>query len=244
MTVCDFAVKILLLWRYYMKKLDPVHIDFLKELQKAGYKSAVIAGGAVRDCYFDRDPADIDVYIPDRRILKYSNIPSDLCFVTNEEPTQAMLDLCNAHTMVKYTTYNYCKSPLIECVWNVYVNKPTTPIPAPAFTGDFQLVESMPDHSADYQIVVTNIPVLEYINDYFDAGICICWHDGIKATYSPQFMHDANNKKITVCGKLTGPELERALKKHVAKLKSKFPNHTVDVDLTNFYNFLKERNLF
>lgn len=231
-----------------MKKLDPKHISYLKELQMAGYKQAVIAGGAVRDCYFDREPADIDIYIPDRSIIKNANIPDDLCFATNDTPTNAMLDLLNAETMVKFTTYSYCSSPHIECVWNVWVRpddyKKTEKDPAADPWSDPQIVRSRNSDPADYQIIVTNMAPLEYITNYFDAGICICWHDGIKSTYTPQFLHDVNNKKITVCGKLTGPELERTLLKHVKKLKDKFPDHTVDVDLTNFYIYLKERNLF
>lgn len=215
-----------------MKPLLSDDIWVLRQFQQAGYSSAIIGGGAVRDAYLERDPHDIDIFIwdnekspetihQDYRRLDEVNIARMLNMDPNK-PKAKIEDewdqLFGTHTNVNWgdedevTRMTHARyqgrGNHINCVWEVY-------------KADFETV---------YQIIVLNKDPKEYVERYFDIGLCMCYCDGRKMRFTDRFLTDAKNKTLTICGELSKGEYEYTMKHHIQKMKSRFKDYTV-VDL-------------
>jgi len=203
----------------------------LKRLQSVGYKSAIIAGGAVRDAYFDEAPRDIDIFVwqsyssdelihPDFKNLNEENI-AKLFEMDTKAPTHAIGDPFDLSNLFLEATdldedqveqmgmiYEESRHEHIRAVYNVW-------------KASFE---------TEYQLILLNKPPVEYVTRYFDIGLCMAYCDGVRMRFTNEFLRDANNKTLTICGELSEREYHMTLQKHVEKLKHRFPGFTV-VDL-------------
>lgn len=183
-----------------MRPLSSHSITTLKQFQRVGYKSALIAGGAVRDAYFNRPPHDIDIYIWNSTA---SNETIDLEFQVMNK--QALSQLFGSDISVVVRD-NYSKREThISTVNDVYESS----------------------QGIMYQVIVLNINPIEYVMQHFDIGLCMCYCDGIKMRYGDAFLHDALNKQLTVRGNLTEQEYLYSINHHLKKLKKYFPDFSV-----------------
>lgn len=199
----------------------------LKRLHDVGYKSAVIAGGAVRDAFFNRYPNDIDIFV---------QAPH-----TSGENVLSEFEVLDEHSLTKLFQLTTDPAPYISSDLNNIFDL--------SIFGDQDSVEKMgavydgreghihgvysvykADFETEYQIVVLNKPTVEYVTRYFDVGLCMCYCDGQRMRYTHEFLTDATNKTLTICGELTANEYYYTLDHHVEKLKRRFPDFTV-VDL-------------
>ena len=216
-----------------MKPLLSDDIWVLRQFQQAGYTSAVIGGGAVRDAYLERDIHDVDIFIWDSKTSKETvTKPFDhldetnIARLLNMDPNKPKSPVGDEWdqlfggglnsigwgdedevTRITHASYEG-RGNHINCVWEVY-------------KAAFETV---------YQIVVLNKDPKEYAERYFDIGLCMCYCDGRKMRFTDRFLSDAKNKTLTICGELTEAEYNYTMNNHVQKLKSRFKDYTV-VDL-------------
>jgi len=224
-----------------MKSLLADDIWVLRQFQQAGYSSAVIGGGAVRDAYLNRDAHDIDIFIWDSResnepinhsfqVLNEASIAKLLNMAPNKdvEPIEDEWDKLFGHPTVGVGGLNWGDEDSVErvtdvsyegrgnhihCVWDVY-------------KADFETV---------YQLIVLNKDPKEYVERYFDIGLCMCYCDGRKMRFTDKFLTDAKNKTLTICGELTEAEYNYTMNHHIKKLKSRFRDYTVVDQLKGTY---------
>lgn len=187
-------------------------IAFLRHLQQH-FPDAVIAGGAIRDTYFDILPRDYDIYIQDPGFKSGRREPK------------------------RYT----CKHLAKICDLHLYDNRPHGYYPTDdaittAFRNDYQYggcnfvtqIYDVVKNLVPYQLIFVEYPPIEYLNKYFDFGICKAYCDGHRLRYTKDFMYDAKNKKLTLVGEVTSQfQYDWLMEHHLPKLKSKFPSHTV-----------------
>jgi len=183
-------------------------------LQRAGFSSALIAGGAVRDLYFDLMPRDIDIFIWDPAVSTESGT-IDVRHPMNGN--RALWDILQLHggdnqydvvmDSVEWAFNNEYSSPQqVAGVWNVMKNF----IP--------------------YQIILTLQPPIEFVNNRFDIGLCKAYCDGVKFRYTPDFMRDVQHKQFTIVGRdMTQSEFDYTQYVHIPRIASKFPGYRVKV---------------
>lgn len=182
-------------------------------IQAAGFSSALIAGGAVRDLYFDILPTDIDIFVWDPR---YS-----------DEPAKTVYD---AHPDKEHDFW-----------WNTLklTHKPHSHVPDEVYRvyddeygvggfGKITAVINVMKNFIPLQIIFTELKPIEHVNQYFDIGLCKAYCDGTKLRYTPDFMQDKKNKTFTIVGKdMTQEEFDYILSHHVPKLQHKYPGYKV-----------------
>jgi len=218
------------------QKLNPEYIRVLKRIQQFGYKDAVIAGGACRDAYFGNSPTDIDIFVaiedPNTQDLKY-----DLTLTRLQNSHDVMDDLSGGNSNIfdsfrlagtDTTTETVYDANLnwIQHVWNYTHHENITRVETIKL--GTSLANTTPQYvTHKYQIIVVDgINIKDYVEHYFDIGICQCWNDGTRTKYTNNFMKDVLNKTLTVCGKMSNKELEYVLAVHLPKIKEKFPGFT------------------
>jgi len=201
-----------------------------------GYQSAIIAGGAVRDAYLDRYPNDVDIFVwnawdsSENVAEAFKTIRRDTLIrlfdlkVDEDEPIEDD-DPFNTQ---------FFDALLSNRPHGDYVEQ----ISDPSYTGKEGHILSVwqlwiDDFESKYQIIVVNKNPIEYVCRHFDIGLCMCYCDGVKMRYTDEFLTDATNKTLTICGELTESEYHYTLDHHIEKLKIYFPNYTVVDKLKN-----------
>lgn len=202
-------------------KIDPNHIQFLRNLHKTGYTDAVIAGGAIRDPFFGNKPRDVDIFV-NREVCTNPYLSSKrhlhASILKELSPNIAECDLM--------TRGHYYDNEIWE-VWDILVRGAELKVP-PTNIANFRYRKVLKKHEWNkFQLITIDRPAIEYVEEYFDVGLCQCWHDGIKAHYTDNFMRDYFNKTLTVCGKIEPKNLERIWSHHIPKLRAKFPGYQV-----------------
>lgn len=177
----------------------------LRYIQCQGFKSAIVAGGAVRDIYLEKPPNDIDVFIWNP---KHSGQEVFENYIRINKTSLWSLFRCN-HRLgddIRQLGNPDYSSKFIESVWDI--QKGYLP----------------------YQVIVLKLDPVKYVEHNFDIGLCKAYFDGQKFRYTPDFMKDAMNKTLTICGHdFNQDEFDFVMKKHIPKLKKKFPGFTVQV---------------
>lgn len=190
----------------------------LRLIQSVGFKSAVIAGGVVRDLYFGVQPTDIDIFIwdplhsdgaePDlgdfRRIC-HPDKGAELVWrmMKLKHPQHPYHMFSHDEAKRSYSGYNCSR---ITTIWNVTKN------------------------FLPYQLIFIKNNPLDHIDESFDFGICKCYCDGTKFRFTPDFMHDARKQRITLVAKdITDGEYRWAMEKHLPKVQAKYPGFTFKV---------------
>ena len=149
-------------------------IQVLTLLHQAGFESAVIAGGYIRDLYYEKDYKHIDIFVwdPDHSTER---VPTQ-----NNTKINRLLNWIGVLNLTDYDT--------IEEVFGTYQ----------ATAGKITRVFDIKKHHLPFQIILTRKPPVEFIKHHFNFGLCKCYCDGTKITYLPDFITDATNKTLTV----------------------------------------------
>jgi hypothetical protein len=191
-------------------------IRVLSLLHQAGHTTAIIAGGAIRDRFHGVEVSDIDVYIqytpntlsPFPR-QKYSG-PEWLTYWTSVLKLQttgyrALADAVDYY----YSTYadeEDSNANRVVAVWNVWKNY------------------------IKYQIILTSLSPIDYVERHFDFGICKAYCDGTKVRLTRDFITDSQKKSITLVGKnLSRTQCIYAVEDHLPRIQAKYPNHQFKV---------------
>lgn len=183
-------------------------VQTLKAFQNAGFKSAIIAGGAIRDLYFGQWIRDVDIFVhnPNMSNEKVGTLGDDFKTLV----WQAM-DCRN-------DTSNNPAPDNVQQRFHAYGDDDHK------ITHVFDVVKNW----IPYQIVFTKIPPADHLNKYFDFGLCRCYCDGVKMRYTPAFMNDMHNKTLTLMADdMTEKEVIRSMMEHLPRLLWRFPNHSV-----------------
>lgn len=195
-------------------------ILFLKRLHKHGIKSAIIAGGAVRDPYHKKPVNDVDVYFLDLSHMEAPPIP----MFTNDGQTIdpfSMLfwwKVCGLKTSVYGdatdrvdavgpTGKHRYDNPYITNIWQVRKNKRI------------------------YQLIALKIQPTEFVNDHFDVGLSKAYFDGKKTRYTPDFLKDSRNKTITITTNVKAHSdywIMYTLSHYIPKIKQKYPDFKIE----------------
>lgn len=187
---------------------QPIH--FLKQVRKYLFRDAIIAGGAIRDRYFNIEPRDYDIFIgiPYHNTLQRDYAVKYLADTLVSCGITQLSSITNQRTLFKHNqtnSYYHCN--------NVY-----------------EIVEMDVDHLKYQFIFVDHSSPIDYVNTEFDVGLCKAYCDGSKLHYTKDFLQDATNKKITIVGGITNEaQLNRTMTHHIPKLQQKFPTFTVEV---------------
>lgn len=185
------------------------HANYILDLLKQHNINAVVAGGYIRDKVLGKRWNDIDVYI----------LSQD---VTNNNHT-------NPFSFLKDTLKSKDTTAIVEVGANqTYYHRSTGPL-----TVYETKMEPRRDNIVTYQFMfVDNYDSLHnYIMDWFDFGLCMCYYDGEKISLSNQFLHDAKNNKLTIAGrKITRRDISYIKNRHAKKLKKKYKNFTVELN--------------
>lgn len=203
------------------KVLNQSHeaIQILKLFQIAGFKSAIIAGGAIRDIYHSTEISDYDIFLQHPGAV----ISEDLLIQTlgqfykqtNDELYSATDDGSNGYMP---SSKSKKKSRIVE-VWNL---------------NRYNLTASYYDSYNCYQFIFLAHDPVEYVKKHFDIGLCKAYCDGVKIHLSEDFMEDSNNQTLTICAKeMSRSEFDYVLDHHLPKLTDKFPGWKVVVAQQN-----------
>lgn len=175
----------------------------LEQLQQIGFKSAIIAGGAIRDAYFKRKPKDVDIYLWHTKS-------------STEDPQIKTLE-----DMATYLGTSALKDLSTQSAENSMAGRSTNLIHS---------VYAAERNGRRYEFIFVKCPPKTYVREYFDVGICKCWYDGNRVHYTHDFMYDATNRTLSIVGRMNAQELYNTLNNHLRRLQEKFPHHDVRID--------------
>ncbi len=170
---------------------------------------AIIAGGAIRDLYHNKPIKDIDIYVPQ----------DDGVAVHSVSFWRQVFDLNTMH--------------------GDYIDHSGTDGESYNGKNHIGVVWEIQKRGVLYNIIIVDVLPVEYVNDFFDIGLCKAYCDGKKIRLTADFMCDSQNKLLTVVSKhLPQEEFDGMMDNHVARLKTKYPSHTLVVPLKykDFYN--------
>ena len=213
---------------------EPVKI--LRKLQAFGYKSAIIAGGAIRDDFTKQDITDYDIFLWDPRLSEEFKHPLSLNKMDFASPsfemdrTTEFVDILQTLDLQQIFNNDGCYGPL-TCVDG-------DPIDTPGIGAKLTSIWEAEFDYNSYQLIYTQINPVEHVNHYFDIGLCKAYCDGTKLRYTPDFMRDLKNRTFTIVGEdMTYPQFAYALDYHVNKLWEKYPSFKIEFAPHNSHHF-------
>jgi hypothetical protein len=184
-------------------------IKILRKLQAYGYKSGIIAGGAVRDDYLNEEISDYDFFLfcPDSS-TEFSSIPNEDTMFRKIFGTSDMEKI-----------HNGGYGNLIQGIYELRT--------------DYQI----------YQVIYTPIDPVQYVNKYFDVGLCKAYCDGKKIRYTPDFLRDVKEKTLSIVAQeMTQDQFNYTMDVHVDKLKWKYPNYDICIPHYNIPLYVNWQN--
>jgi hypothetical protein len=205
-----------------LHKYDEI-VKPLQWLQAAGFKTAIIAGGCLRDLYHQRYPRDVDIFLWDPELSNETTPFAELVANKKENPghvwrtghaaDRIWIDLMRLEDFdvieQKFDDYHEQKGK-ITAVWDIWKS------------------------DINFQLIFTKTPPLEHLNNNFNIGLCKVYCDGTKVRFTGDFMKDASNKTLTICAKnMTEQEYEFTINQHIPRLKKKYNYkvvHTSDTE--------------
>lgn len=207
---------------------EPVKI--LRRLQQFGYKSAIIAGGAIRDDFTGKEISDYDIFLWDpRRSIEFKNLQN----ATRNGPR---IDLGSDNFEMERT------SEFVDLLQSLDVNQIFADHGYGIVTGDgdelntqgigakLTAIWEAEYNYNKYQLIYTQVNPIEHLEKFFDIGLCKAYCDGTKIRYTPDFMKDLKNHKFTIVAQdMTTDQFTYAVEHHAAKLEKKYPGFNVDV---------------
>ena len=198
-----------------MSAIDTRHVAVLKVLKEKGYE-AIIAGGMLRDVYFDQPYRDIDIFIWDPRTQYKNNGGTEL----------PLLDM---HAYEKLFSIIGLSGQILRNWVPGQGGDEGSMEGRDILTSGLTHVCDMMINGFHYQFITLHTNPVEYVMKYFDTGICKVYCDGEKIRYTNDFLKDAENKTITICGRMTEDEFIATMERHIPKLISYYPSFTVMV---------------
>ena len=210
--------------------ITPHHdmIRALRLVQAGGYRSALLAGGAIRDMYFHRPIKDIDIFLWDPEtknnpewVIKRRS-PIDETYISSLLKLDETKSWYRRDFVMKsglgedeeYTTTQY-----VTQVWSVVKNE------------------------LPYQLIFLNINPLEYIEKHFDLAISKAYCDGYKIRYTKDFSIDAQRQTLTICSHgLTQRHFDYVCESYLPRIKAKYPTFVAKVAPHNA-QFVDDKNL-
>lgn len=207
-----------------MRALQPTistitpHHDMVRSLrliQRRGYISALIAGGAIRDMYFQHPIKDIDIFLwdPDTKGNNECH-PADAGSINEKYITKLMdLDVVQSWYRRDFAMRSglgedeeYMVTKHVTQVWSVVKNE------------------------LPYQLIFLNIKPLEFVEKHFDLALCKAYCDGYKIRYTKDFSIDAQRQTLTICSHgLTQRHFDYILETYLPRIKEKYPNFVAKV---------------
>jgi len=195
-------------------------IILLSKYQKAGFKTAVLGGGAVRDMYANKPVSDYDIFLQAPYAgTEFKNDPNlDLEFLAKiaginpkSAPQSIYYQPENHIQQVTITKKglkggDYTINPHIDTVWDLTIKW------------------------TKFQLIFCQEPPVDFINKFFDLGICKTYCDGKKIHFSEDFMTDMTQQTITICGQdMTKAMFNYVLSHHLPRIKKKYAGFRVVV---------------
>ena len=165
------------------------------------FPSAIIAGGYHRDLYNEVDFHDVDIYLKgDMGDLSPDLLADFFNLNLNDFRSNDRVDTLS-ETDAEYDIEN---SEHIVAVYAMVMN------------------------DIDYNFIMVDCDPIQYVKERFDFGICKVYCDGIKITYTEEFMADVANKTLTFADTpFSKAGFTHAMHIHFAKLRKKYPNHSL-----------------
>lgn len=186
-------------------------IQTLLDLRKT-VPNAIIAGGAIRDLYHDKEMSDVDIYIQHASTEIYTTK-----FWIQQFGLRIDDDSSDCVEQLEGEE-GYELDEHIEVVWAMYKN------------------------DILYNVIAVDMEPTKYVNDCFDVGLCKTWCDGTKIRLTHDFLHDSKHKTLTVVLKgMEQEEFDYMMKRHVAKLLNKYPDYRLVIP-PEYADFYKEYN--
>lgn len=184
------------------------------------FPQTIIAGGYYRDIYHNIPFSDVDIFIGTEQftipladgspLYKYS----DFYTVEFWASIFNIDDTTNTHSF-------YCCDYIDDVTSNseYYEDENIDAV--------FELLHNQIKYNL---ILLPDIEPIKFITDQFDFGICKIYGDGTKVTLTNEFMHDSRYKTLTLTdNKLSFETFCRSMRKHLKKLRKKFPGYTVSI---------------
>ncbi len=196
---------------------DPA-VRVLRTIHKT-YPKAIIAGGAPRDLFLEQPIKDFDIFVP---VVAGSAAQSvtfwrdlfNLEYVEQNEWTDIQLMAFMGHR-------------------NIIMKATQTSVPRAGGYEHKRHLKQVFDlliHDVVFQIIVVHIDPKQYVEDWFDFGLCKAWCDGKQFHFSGPFMEDVQNRTLTVVQKdMSTKEMEFCLTVRKPNLLTKFPGYRFQV---------------
>jgi hypothetical protein len=202
----------------------------VRSLQSLGFSSTIVAGGAPRDLYHNKQIKDIDFFLMDPLVsterIDWNSLPNreqslkmsppmfipytlglDIknC-VVGTDSAQGFNWILSKVDFERNSSYSYGKEfTWITQIWNL------------------NIIYHVP-----LQFIFTNKNPTLMVEENFDIGMCVCYFDGQKIRYSDEFITDATQRQLTVRGQLTTGQIHKALNDHIPRLQRKYPGYTIE----------------
>jgi hypothetical protein len=208
-------------------RITPDDIWVLRRLHNVGYKSAIIAGGAVRDHYLKTRINDIDIYVQ-------TNGSSNELIMTPfhdlkaKSTLKALFDL-NLRPDLRPVP-RHKRFDATSQAYPVLASNPLKGEASGAGVDGVKAIMNVMKNGIKYQIISVNEPTIDFVMDRFHLNFSRCYCDGIKMRYTNEFLTDFRHKTLTITGKLTEAEYNYGMHVYLPKIQRRFPNFTV-VDL-------------
>jgi len=180
-----------------LKKLDHGFL-ILKQIKKY-VPDVILAGGAIRDAYHNKEIKDYDFFIS-----------SEGCEedIYDEEFWVELLDL-NLDGILCDSIFNASDSDDASCTHRNHID----------------LVWEIEKHDGTvYNIIILDMNPEKFVNQYFDIGLCKAYSNGKKLRLTSDFTYDSRYHELTIVQQdMTQEEFYRMMDNHVHRLKLKYP---------------------
>lgn len=213
-------------------KITKEQVAVLKCLNGAGYTSAIIAGGAVRDSYFKKPINDIDIFIydvdhdPDQLAIQSSRKAGTILEKLDARIISRIFDIKSGSPR-HYSSTNVISTgeDFVAMCYTQFQS-----LSSGSYGPDNRFITSiinMVKNHQLYQFISVNIDPIEYVTKQFDVNLCKAYCDGTRMRYTQDFLEDARNKTLTINPKLTEEEHYHTMQIHLPRLQTKFPDFRV-----------------
>lgn len=189
----------------------------LAYLQKAGFESAIIAGGCFRDIYHGWYPRDIDIFVWDPTFSNETTPLKEFSNKRKENPGNVWRTGTDIDT-VWIDLFRLEDFDRIEQKFGEYDEQ----------NGKITAVWDIWKSAINFQVIMTKVPPIEHMERNFNIGLCKVYCDGVKVRFTGDFMRDATNKTLTIVGEnLSQQEYDHTVDIHIPRLRTKYPHHTI-----------------
>lgn len=202
--------------------------------------SMIIAGGAIRDLYFDRKHTrDLDMYF-DSTMIDPHEFARNLKRINVDEV--ARLAGFSGASIIRAS-----EAPAAYPVGGMWENLTAQQVQATSTSGSgskmdpggkahpLQAVEEficfVDGQRFQVELMTLSMNPAKYVQTHFAVKLSRCYFDGKSIKYTNDFFEDARNKTLTVACPVEHARFERLFSYYLPKMKSYFPDFDVRIDL-------------